>query len=112
LKRREGGVVDLRASHPIDERAFAEFAQVLSSIQTADDMRQFLRELLTPGEIRDIALRWKLLEMLADGRSQRVISESLQVSLCKITRGSKILKQSGGVAARLLRLRRQAEQRG
>jgi TrpR family trp operon transcriptional repressor len=54
-------------------------------------------------------LRWTLLELLAGGVPQRKIAEDLQISLCKITRGSKIMKQRGAVTARVLRERRTKE---
>jgi TrpR family trp operon transcriptional repressor len=92
----------LRSKHKVDQRAFKTVTEVLSSIATPDEMHAFLSELLTPGEVRDIALRWKLLELLAEGVSQRKIAEDLKISLCKITRGSKILKQKDAVTARVL----------
>ena len=89
----------------IDTQAFEAVAEVLSAIKSAGEMRLFLNELLTPGEIHDITLRWRLLELLADGVSQRKIAEELKISLCKITRGSKILKQKGAVTSRVLKTR-------
>lgn len=99
----------VRAKHAVDRKAFAAVAEVLSEIRAPEEMRQFLGELLTPGEVRDITLRWKLLEMLADGVPQRKIAEELKVSLCKITRGSRILKQRGAVTNRVLRDERAAK---
>lgn len=57
----------------------------------------FLDELLTVAERRDIALRWMVLKSLAAGEPQRKIADRLGMSLCKITRGSKMLKQNGYV---------------
>lgn len=92
----------MRTKHAIDEQVFERMAAVLSSIHSAEEMRVFLKELLTPGEVRDITLRWRLLERLAEGMPQRKIAEELKISLCKITRGSRILKQKGAVTARVL----------
>ncbi len=97
----------VRVKNHVDVQAFETVASVLSAIKSPDEMRLFLKELLTPGEVRDITLRWKLLELLADGVSQRKIAEDLKISLCKITRGSKILKQKGAVTSRVLKTRRQ-----
>ena len=88
----------------VDQQAFEEVAEVLSSFKSSDEMRLFLRELLTPGEVYDITLRWKLLKLLADRMTQRKIAEDLRISLCKITRGSKILKQDGMTASVLRKL--------
>jgi TrpR family trp operon transcriptional repressor len=86
----------------LDPKALAAVARVLASISGPEEMSRFLEELLTPGEVRDITLRWRLLELLAQGVPQRKIAEELQISLCKITRGSRILKQKGAVTARVL----------
>ena len=92
----------MRTRHVIDEKVFKRLVAVLASIGSAQEMCGFLKELLTPGEVRDITLRWRLLERLAEGVTQRRIAEELKISLCKITRGSKILKQRGAVTARVL----------
>lgn len=84
-------------------RAFARMAQVLAEQKRSVAVEAFLRELLTPNEQRDLELRWELLELLADGVSQRQIAARLGVSLCKITRGAKILKKRGGAVAGILR---------
>ncbi|HRR33221.1 MAG TPA: Trp family transcriptional regulator [Kiritimatiellia bacterium] len=91
----------MRTKHTVDERVFERVAGVLASIESPDEMCTFLKELLTPGEVRDITLRWRLLERLSEGVTQRRIADELRISLCKITRGSKILKQRGAVTARL-----------
>ncbi len=93
----------VRAKHKIDLNALETVAEVLASITSPAEMISFLKELLTPGEIRDITLRWRLLELLAAGETQRKIAEELRISLCKITRGSKILKQKGAVTASVLK---------
>ena len=93
----------VRVKHKVDLKAFETVAEVLASITSPTEMRSFLKELLTPGEVRDITLRWRLLEQLAAGETQRKIAEELRISLCKITRGSKILKQKGAVTASVLK---------
>lgn len=93
----------IRAKHKVDANAFETVAEVLAAITCQEEMKRFLKELLTPGEVRDITLRWRLLEQLAAGETQRKIAEELRISLCKITRGSRILKQKGAVTARVLR---------
>jgi TrpR family trp operon transcriptional repressor len=93
----------MRTKHTVDKEVFERVAAVLASIGSAEEMSGFLKELLTPGEVRDITLRWRLLERLAEGATQRRIAEELKISLCKITRGSRILKQKGAVTARMLK---------
>ncbi len=79
----------------------------LCEIDEQDQMRRFLEEILTPAERKDVALRWELMRMLADGLPQRQIAEELGVSLCKITRGARILKQTNSVSKKHLTRRTQ-----
>ena len=65
-------------------------------------LREFLRDLLTPAEYRDTALRWRIVTMLSEGVPQRNIAESLGVSLSKITRGSRELADKKGGFAKAL----------
>jgi TrpR family trp operon transcriptional repressor len=91
-----------RATHQCQPSARRALAQALVSISDRDEMERFLAELLTGGELCDVTLRWRLLELLAQGVPQRKIAEELQVSLCKITRGSRILKNKKAIAYQLL----------
>ncbi len=85
---------------------FEEISSVLCRIQKPDEMQQFLEEVLTPAERKDLALRWALMQRLMDGVPQRQIAEDLGVSLCKITRGAKILKQNDSISKQHLMSRR------
>ena len=87
----------------IDETSMREVAEAFASLKTADDVRRFLGELCTPSECRDIALRWHLMKRLLDGVPQRAIAKDLGLSLCKITRGSRVLKHPDAVVTGLLR---------
>jgi TrpR family trp operon transcriptional repressor len=66
-------------------------------------MKQFFDEIFTDAERKDLELRWKLMQKLKQGISQRDISAELGISLCKITRGSKIIKNDASATNRLLR---------
>lgn len=88
----------MRNKNKFDQNAFDRFCRVLASISSEDEVRKFLEELLTDNERLDVALRWHLLELLNEGISQRKIAEKLGISLCKITRGSKLLKDEESVA--------------
>ena len=76
---------------------------VLCEIQEAHEMRHFLLEILTPSEQKDLALRWQLMKMLQESIPQRQIAAELGISLCKITRGAKILKNSKSISKRYLK---------
>jgi len=79
-----------------------ELLQEILTIQDLDELNQFFQEMFTPGELEDLSLRWKLLSDLHKGMTQRKIAEKYNISLCKITRGSKILKTKDSVALKLL----------
>ena len=92
--------------------ALARFAAAAASVTDRAEMETFLAELLTPNELHDLVLRWELLELLEQGVSQRKVAETLGVSLCKITRGAKILKRPDSVAARVLAQRKKSAGKG
>ena len=79
--------------------AFSRLAQAIAARKQPAVIERFLLELLTPGEAHDLALRWELVELLVAGVSQRQIASRLGISLCKITRGAKILKKRNGAVA-------------
>lgn len=63
----------------------------------------FLRQILTPKEIRDLSSRWELVKLLEKGVSQRKIARDLHLSLCKITRGAKELKKKNSALKKIIR---------
>ena len=80
-----------------------DIVQIFAAIQDEETMRRFLGEILTQSERETIQLRWDLMKRLNEGESQRHIAAELGISLCKITRGSKILKNRDSVSSRILR---------
>lgn len=79
-----------------------EISQIVSNLKTSQDVEQFLNEILTESEIETLSKRWRILNLLKDGKSQRDIAKDLNVSLCKITRGSKLLKNKNSITAKHL----------
>ena len=75
----------------------AEIAQYLAGIGNPAKIQLFLESILTPAELRDLYLRWELVKMLDQGKSQRQIAAELHISLCKITRGSRELKKKNSI---------------
>ena len=92
--------------------ALVRFAEAVALVTDPRELEAFLSELLTPTELHDLVLRWELLELLEQGVSQRKVAAKLGISLCKITRGAKILKRSGSVAARVLAQVKQLDRKG
>jgi len=79
-----------------------ELITVFSEITDVGQMEAFLGEIFTPKEIADINLRWQLLKELHAGRTQRSIAARHRMSLCKITRGSKVLKAENSLVRKIL----------
>ena len=78
---------------------------IAAALREASDIRQterLLIELFTAKELATLELRWRLLQDLFDGVSQRQIAERYHISLCKITRGSKVLQQRNSAIAKVL----------
>lgn len=86
----------------IADEALVRLTEAMATLQDAQKIKTFLNEMLTPMELHDFALRWEVVERLADGETQRSIASNLHVSLCKITRGAKILKDPKGVVTGLV----------
>jgi TrpR family trp operon transcriptional repressor len=86
------------------KRISTELAEVFYRIESLEAMKRFFDEIFTPAERKDFALRWKLMKLLAEGKSQRAIAAKLGISLCKITRGAKIIHNRNSITNRLLKL--------
>ena len=82
---------------------YKELAKVFSNIEDEKEMERFLKEILTESELDALVFRWRLMEDLYHGETQRSIAEKHHISLCKITRGSKILKEENSISLKLLK---------
>ncbi len=83
-------------------RQIRDIAEIMVAIKNTDDMASFLDEILTDNEKRDIVIRWELMERLYDGMPQRAIASDLGISLCRITRGARILRSDSSIIRRIL----------
>ena len=79
-----------------------EIAKAISKLDGEKEINRFLVELLTKSEAEVLSKRWRILNMLKEGITQRQIASELNVSLCKVTRGSKILKDKNATITKLL----------
>ena len=75
-------------------------SKLVKNLHTEKEIELFFKELLTEAEIDTLSKRWRILELLNNGETQRDIAKELQVSLCKVTRGSKILKNDKSILAK------------
>jgi TrpR family transcriptional regulator, trp operon repressor len=71
-----------------------ELIDIFARTTDKQSMRKLFEELFSSTEITDISKRWYIMKELYQGKPQRRIAQEMEVSLCKITRGSKILKDS------------------
>ena len=86
-----------------EEQSAKEYLlDLLCSITDKDEMSSLLDDLLTQKEHVDIIQRYLLMDDLYKGISQRDIASKRKMSLCKITRGSRMLKKKNGYMKKLL----------
>ena len=83
-----------------EKRGRDELYAILLSIRNPEELDSFLDDMLTNNEIQDIIQRYLLMDDLWRGKSQRDIAADRSMSLCRITRGSKMLKKKGGFMRR------------
>jgi TrpR family trp operon transcriptional repressor len=79
-----------------------ELIKVFTEISDEKKMRKLFEEIFTPAERETFEQRWNLLNELQKGTPQREIASKYGLSLCKITRGSKILKDKNSVLSEIL----------
>lgn len=80
--------------------------QVIVDITDVGDMCALFNELMTKSEMNGLVKRWQLMEKLIAGKTQRAIAAELGVSLCKITRGAKILKRKNSISGNIIKQRK------
>lgn len=80
-----------------------EELSILLSKMTQKEINNFLHEILTDSEISDLSKRWRILKLLDRNFTQRDVAKELGVSLCKVTRGAKILKNSNAITRKMIK---------
>jgi TrpR family transcriptional regulator, trp operon repressor len=79
-----------------------ELEKVFAEIIDYQEMVTLFEEIFTQKELSDLTLRWQLLKELYEGQTQRSIASRYRISLCKITRGSKVLRKKGSAIKKIL----------
>lgn len=79
-----------------------ELSVLIKNLQTSENVCEFLSEILTESEISTLSKRWRILKLLSQGATQREIATELNVGLCKVTRGAKILKNKDSIITKNL----------
>lgn len=73
-----------------------ELVSLFAQLKTPERTQLFLRDILTPHELAQLAERWQIIKRLADGMPQRKIKNELGISIQRVTRGSKAFQKSRG----------------
>ncbi|MCQ2574113.1 MAG: trp operon repressor [Treponema sp.] len=76
------------------ENNLKEICHLIAKNSDEDFLYNFFDCLFTQNEMTDFAKRWQLVKELDSGVTQREIAKKYNMSLCKITRGSKMLKSN------------------
>ncbi|MFA6775436.1 MAG: Trp family transcriptional regulator [Sphaerochaetaceae bacterium] len=84
------------------ENAMDDLIRLFAKTTNENEMYKLFDELFTTAEQKDFALRWNLMKELYQGTPQRDIAKKYHISLCKITRGSKILKGQNSYCRKVL----------
>jgi TrpR-related protein YerC/YecD len=96
----------LKASIPtgaINADDITALCEALLQLQSADEMRRFLKDLTTPGELQALAERWRVARLLDAGeKSYRDISAETGVSTTTVTRVARFLSQEDHQGYRLV----------
>ncbi len=80
----------------VPQRHYKELYALFAAIENPRDAADLLADILTPQEIDSLAERWQLIQELVKGTPQREVAERLNVSISKITRGSRVLQYGTG----------------
>jgi len=70
--------------------------ELFSSVRSKAEAEKLLADILTPQELASVAERWQLIQELAKRTPQRDIAKKLNLSISKITRGSRMLQYGSG----------------
>lgn len=80
-----------------DLRAAARtLAEALLSLESAQEVREFLEDLCTPAELEAMVDRWRVAQLLDQGYSYRDIREMTEVSVTTIGRVARFMELGAG----------------
>ncbi len=65
---------------------------------------RFLKDILTPHEYENIAVRWQIVKRLGKGEHHQAIAEALHLGIATVTRGSREMRDKEGGFRKALKL--------
>lgn len=86
-------MISEEVAHTKDARALYK---AIASLQTPEEVRRFMRDLMTIQEIAEAVERWKVAGMVDKGIPYRAIAEQTGVSTATITRIAQWLNNGEG----------------
>jgi len=85
-----------QASESQQEAAENALSRAVISLTTAEECRNFLRDLCTPAELQALVDRWQVVELLEEGLTYRRINDLTGVSVTTIGRVARFLADGYG----------------
>ena len=82
------------------EKGREDLLDIVLGLKDKEELKSFIEDMFTDKEMEDVVQRYLLMDDLYKGKSQRDIARDRSMSLCKITRGSKMLKKKNGFMRR------------
>ena len=73
-----------------------ELFKLFASIQDEKEAQLLLKDILTPQELDSVAERWQIVKLLNKKIPQRDIASKLNISISKVTRGSRSMQYGSG----------------
>ena len=74
-----------------------ELLEVFSKLSSDKEfVGTFLKDMFTPHEVENLALRWQIIKKLNKGDTHREVAGDLGLGISTVTRGSRMLRNKNG----------------
>ena len=81
-----------------------ELLQIVNRIASDKNLLdEFLQDILSPAEYKEVTLRWQIVKRLHKGVPHQEVAENLRVAIGTVTRGSRALLNNNGGFSKVLR---------
>ena len=89
--------------------AARSLSEALLSLDTSQEVKQFLEDLCTPAELEAMVDRWRVAQLVQQGHSYRDIRKMTEVSVTTIGRVARYMEHgTGGYRTALARLEKKS----
>ena len=90
-------VTSTEPRHEVEEiPGLDELADALRSLRNRDELRRFLRDLCTFGELEALSHRWQIVRLLEQGVPYLEIADRVHTSTATVTRVAQWLRHGAG----------------